>query len=303
LWSSQPIAYEHGKFDNNLRLLDPNLIRAVHARYGGHGLTNLMVLATGHKRWEFDHFVHYLHVNLILQNVLSRRIPAELRNRELPENRWLHFFNTTYLQTSLARPLYAAGRHTGSLVYGVSGPRILVSHPFQGISGDIYNMYDNASDLVVALNHRGYHGRFHFLDYMSGLDDKIRGVPRWAIWFSIIAQHSDIVIFVKRFDGGFGSAQLLESQVTPDWVPKTVETVLLSEIQNAETPKIEPGTERLYAAEKRLFTKSEVDQTQREYSGPYIDFWTRGNIPKDRYVHMNDEGTISEYPLNYPLFQ
>lgn len=41
------------------------------------------------------------------------------------------------VQSSLSRKLYRAGRHHGSLVYGLSGPRILVSHPFQG-QEDVY---------------------------------------------------------------------------------------------------------------------------------------------------------------------
>ncbi len=295
-------AYEKGELDNNLRFLNQEFIRAVDARYGGHGLTNLMVLAMGHDRWEFEHFVSFLRVSLALQDATSERVPVNLRNEELPANKSLQFFNTTYMQTTLARPLYAAGGPVGSLVYGVSGPRILVSHPFQGISGDIYNMYDNASDLVAALNYRGYHGRFHFLDYLSGLDEKIRGVPRWAIWFSIIAQHSDLVVFVRRFDGGFGPAQLLEAQLIPDWVPKTIEDISVSEIQNAETPRLKPGTIRRYLIKGHPVTKDEWDSEQRKHSGPFIDLWIRGNIPRDRFVHMEESGTIKEYPLNYSLF-
>lgn len=296
-------AYQKGELDNNLRLLSPEFIRQVDAQYGGHGLTNLMVLAMGHDRWEFEHFVSYLRVSLMLRHLTSETVPVVLKNDELRGNGARQFFNTTYMQTTLARPLYAAGRQPGSLVYGVSGPRLLVSHPFQGITGDIYNMYDNASDLVAALMHRGYHGRFHFLDYMSGLDDEIGGVPRWAIWFSIIAQHSDLVLFVKRFDGGFGPAQLLESQVIPDWVPKTIENISLAELQNAQTPQVQPGTARRYWGEDGPMTKDEWDRRQREHSGPSIDFWTRGNIPRDRFVHMEESGTIREYPLSYPLFQ
>ena len=92
-------------------------------------------------------------------------------------------------------------------------------------------MYDNTSDIVAALTYRGYHGRFHFLDYMSGLDGEINGVPRWALWFSIIVQHSDLVIFVKRFEGDLGPAQLLSSDVIPDWVPKKIVDFPITEFQ------------------------------------------------------------------------
>lgn len=297
------LAHSEGALDNNLRLLDPELIRAVEERFGGHGLTNLMILAMGHERWEFEHFISFLRVSLMLQGATRESEPVKLRNSELPGNGRLQFFNTTYMQTTLARRLYAAGRHPGALVYGVSGPRILVSHPFQGIAGEIYNMYANASDLVAALSCRGYHGRFHFFDYLSGLDDEIRGVPRWAIWFSIVAQHSDLVIFVKRFDGDFGPAQRLEAQVIPDWVPKTIEEVSISEIQNAETPRVEPGMKHSYWTKDGELSRGEWLKKQREESGWAIESWIRGNIPKNRFVHMEEQGTIKEYPLNYPLFR
>jgi hypothetical protein len=296
------LAHEQGELDNNLRFLSEEVVSGVHRRYGGHGLTNLIVLAMGHEQWEFTHFLDYLKVSLMLQNATEERVPLELDNKRLPARRSLLFFNTTYFQTSLARPLFAAGRHPGSLVYGVTGPRILISHPFQGIAGAIYNMYDNASDLVAALTYRGYHGRFHFLDYMSGLDGEINGVPRWAIWFSIIAQHADLVIFVKRFDGELGPAQLLESTVIPDWVLKKIEEVPIQGMQNAETPKVDPNAKREYATEKGVVSKEELDSLQRQYSAPFIDVWVKGNIPRDRFVHMGESGIVDEYPLDYPLF-
>lgn len=296
------LAYQKGMLDNNLRFLTEDFIKSVHSRYGGHGLTNLMFLAMGHDNWEFNHFIDFLRQSLVLQEVVQERVPIELDNHILPANPSLLFFNTTYFQTTIARPLYHAGRHQGSLVYGVSGPRILISHPFQGISGDIYNMYENASDLVAALTYRGYHGRFHFLDYMSGLDGVVNGVPLWAIWFSIIAQHSDLVIFVKRFDGGFGPAQLLESQVIPDWVPKKIVEVPISEIQNAVTPDIDPNVKRAYAVKGKILDKAEWDELQRESAAPFLKNWIKGNIPKDRFVFMQESGRIEEYPLDYPLF-
>jgi hypothetical protein len=296
-------AYEQGELDNNLRHLNEGFIRAVHHRYGGHGLTNLIVLAMGHDQWEFSHFIDYLRVSLSLQASAPGIESVELDNHRLPANKSFHFYNTTYFQTTLARPLYAAGRHPGWLVYGVSGPRILVSHPFQGITGDVYNMYDNTSDIVAALTYRGYHGRFLFLDYMSGLDGEVNGIPRWALWFSIIAQHSDLVIFVRRFKGDFGPAQIIESQVIPDWVPKKIVQFLVTEFQNAKTPKLDPHMKREYCTEKGLVSKDEWDALQREHTQPHLDFWIRGSIPKDRFVHMQESGRVAEYPLNYELFR
>jgi hypothetical protein len=88
-------------------------------------------------------------------------------------------------------------------VYGLGGPRILVSHPFQGRTEDIYDLYANSIDVVTSLCLRGYRGTFHLLDYLPGLNPEIEGVPAWALWFSIIAAHSDLIIFVKEFEGDF----------------------------------------------------------------------------------------------------
>ena len=163
-------------------------------------------------------------------------------------------------------------------------------------------MYDNTSDLVAVLNHRGYHGRFLFFDYMSGLDDDICGLPRWAIWFSIIAQHSDLVIFVKRFETDLGPAQLLESRVIPDWVPKSIEEIPIEMIQSAATPQMSPGIKREYWTQDGPVGIEEWNQQQRDYSAPFIANSVRGNIPKDRFVHMREDGTIREYPLSFELF-
>jgi hypothetical protein len=164
-------------------------------------------------------------------------------------------------------------------------------------------MYENTSDLVAFLTHRGYHGRFHFLDYMSGLDAQVKDLPLWAIWFSIIAQHSDLVIFVKRFEDDFGPAQRLEAQLIPDWVPKKIVQILITDIQNAVTPRIDPSMPRQYCTEKGLVDKNEWDALQREHSGPFLKMWLQGSIPKDRFVHMREDGRIDEYPLNFQLFR
>lgn len=297
-------AYSKGELDNNLRLLQEPFIRFAHSHYGGHGLTNLIVLAMQHDRWEFEHFINYLQVSLLSKSVTNEIVDIDLDNDKLQSNDALLKFNTTYFQTSLARSLFHAGRHHGSLVYGISGPRILISHPFQGITGDIYNMYDNTSDIVAALTIRGYYGRFHFLDYMSGLDIEFGGVPRWAIWFSIIAQHSDIVLFIKRHDGDFGESQKIEYSVVPNWVPKKIVEVGINEIQNARKPEVDSSTEKRYIDNNGKELSKEVwYEMQRKESDPFINIWIRSSIPKDRFVHMKLDNSIDEYPINYRIFK
>ena len=116
------MAFNAGELDNNLRHLSPEFIAAVHKRYGGHGLTNLMHLAMGHDRSELEHFTSYLRVSLALQTAAEdQTADVELRNRDLPADTALHFFNTTYFQNTLARPLYAAGRHPATLSMAFQG--------------------------------------------------------------------------------------------------------------------------------------------------------------------------------------
>ena len=54
----------------------------------------------------------------------------------------------------------------------------------------------------------------------------VDGVPAWLIWFSVIAAHSDIVLFVKEYEEDFGLAQQREIEFTPDRIQKKVIEIL-----------------------------------------------------------------------------
>ncbi len=135
---------------------------------------------------------------------LLRDLPAaavEVDNERLPAGDVVGDFNCNVLQPSLSRKLYNPGRHPGYLVYGLGGPRILVSHPFRGATGELYDVYANSADVVTSLILDGYNGSFLFLDNLVGLNTDVRGVPAWLVWFSLIAVHSDIVLFIREHNG------------------------------------------------------------------------------------------------------
>jgi hypothetical protein len=146
----------------------------------------------------------------------------ECDNNKLPQCEDLAKFNSHVISPSLSRKLYRPGLNHGFLVYGLGGPKILISHPFQGIRGDKYDLYNNSSEVISTLHNQGYYGRLLLFDYVPGLNFEIQGVPAWVLWFSIIAAHSDLVLFIKEYDQGFSQAQKQEIEFTPDRVQKKI---------------------------------------------------------------------------------
>ena len=223
----------------NLARVSEHEIEQVHELWGESGLLQLLTLAMSLESHEFDHFYGSTQSMLRIGSLVDDGKIKTIRydNASLPPDHRLDKFTSNVLNPSLSRELYHAGRHHGSLVYGLGGPRILVSHPFQGIDGDIYDVHANSLDVVTSLNLRGYHGVFHFLDYVGGLDYQIAGFPAWAIWFSVIATHSDLVLFVREYEGEFGRAQQLEIALTPDRVRKKIVAIPHEELSWAKKPE------------------------------------------------------------------
>ncbi len=292
---------EEGEF--NLAAVTDWEIEQVHERWGEPGLLQLMILATSLTAREFEHFFGLTRGLLRLGNLVDggnqRAIGYD--NASLPSEASTHAFNTNVLNPSLSRKLYRAGRHHGSLVYGLGGPRILVSHPFQGIDGDIYDVYANSIDVVTSLNMRGYHGTFHFMDYVGGLDYELGRFPAWAIWFAVIATHSDLVLFVKEFEGDFGASQQIEIAVTPDRVRKKIVEIPHNELSWAKKPASTDGLERMYVTEAGLVSEEEWKASEASHAEPFITQYVDGGFPSDRLIVIRD-GRVDEYPLDFPVY-
>lgn len=288
----------------NLAYLTEGQIRDVHAAFGPDGLLQVMMLTMGTEKYEFDLFMGTMPGESVLDALSQGSPAAELvcDNAFLPQSVKLNGFNANVLQPSLSRKLYRAGRHHGSLVYGVGGPRILVSHPFREIDDDIYDLYQNSVDVVTSLQVRGYFGQMHLLDYLPGLNHLVDGVPAWAVWFSVIAAHSDLVIFVKMSDREFGPSQRVEIEMTPDRVQKKIVEMPPDELKWAKKAAIPEGAGKMYIGEKGVMSEEEWHHMEAEHAAPFIENYTSSGFPHDRLIVIDESGAVLEYPLDYPLY-
>jgi hypothetical protein len=288
----------------NLAKVSEEAIAQVHEHWGESGLLQLLILAMSTDAREFDHFYGLTKGILALENEIDggKTQSIQYDNASLPSGNRLSAFATNVLNPSLSRKLYRAGTHHGSLVYGLGGPRILVSHPFQGYDPDIfYDVYANSIDVVTSLNLRGYHGTFHFLDHMPGLDYELAGFPAWALWFSVIATHSDIVLFVKEYEGAFGKSQQLEVALTPDRVRKKIVEIPHDELSWARKPDPIEGAEKLYVTEQGSISKEEWNRWEASHAAPFIDSYVAGRFPSDRLIVLRED-RVDEYPLDFPVY-
>jgi hypothetical protein len=211
-------------------------------------------------------------------------------------------FNWNVIQPSWSRKLFNPGRHDGSLVYGIDGPRILISHPFQGLTGHdtgvVYDMYMNCADVWSSLVIRGYHGSFLFCDCMDGLNFDVHGIPGWAVWFSLVACQSDLVVFV-RVDGTFSASQQLEISLTPDRVQKKIVDLPKGELRWATGgPKFD---EMWHIDERGRISPDEAFAKEREHALPFIENYWR-SFPDDRLVIVGTEGEVEFLSLDTDLY-
>ena len=288
----------------NLGSVSESMLTDVAAAYGEGGLFQLAGLAMSLDEGEFQHFFSVTRDWLAIRSTITSNevmplAPDNEMLRQSPEGALLAL---NVLQPSLSRKLYRAGRHHGSLVYGLGGPRILVSHPFRGRSGDIYDVYNNSLDVVTSLYMRGFDGAFHFLDYLPGLEAKVNGVPGWLAWFSIIAAHSDLIVFIRDPEAGFRTAQRQEIEFTPDRVHKKIVDVPRAELTWAKTSDA-AELPRMYVGEGGMMSEEEWFAMEAEHAMPFIESYSDGGFPQDRLFVLDEAGEVSQYPLGYPVYE
>ncbi len=279
-------------------------IEDVHSLYGESGLFRLLVLASTTST-DFQHFFEVIVGILVLEKLSTPDAQHELEcdNERLLQGEDLRNFNSHVVMPSFSRKLYNPGRHNGYLVYGLGGPRILVSHPFRGASGELYDVYGNSVDVATSLITRGYHGSFLFLDNMPGLNREIRGVPRWLLWFSMIAAHSDLVVFT-RGDEGFGRAQQREIEYTPDRVQKKIVDIPSRELKWAKQHDPDDPDAWSYFGPHGKLTREEYLDFEAEHSNPFLDHYVRALPPCDGLLRLDAEsGELTRYPHDYPLYR
>ncbi len=288
----------------NLTKISKEDIITIHKTYGNEGLFKLQFLLSTTAKEEFNHFYDVITDELVFSKMLNYGEEIILDNKLIPQNNAVNDFNTNVVQPSFSRKIYNPGRHHGYLVYGIGGPRILVSHPFQGIDGNLeaYDIYNNTVDVVSSLILRGYYGTFMFLDYLPGLNYKINGIPAWVIWFSVIATHSDLVIYVKEYEEDFGYSQQMELEYTSNLVQKKIVEIQHSELKWAKMEEIKVD-EILYVGKNGRMSQEEWYRMEAEHAMPFINNFVDLSFPKDRFIQINEDGSVKEFPLHFNFYQ
>jgi hypothetical protein len=289
----------------NLHSLSEALIRGVHARYGESGLFKLQFLAAANDAHDFDHFSGMIASDLSMRSLLEAlpSRPLDPDNIALPAADEIDRFCHNVINTSLSRKLYNPGRREGFVVHGLGGPKILISLPFLGTDRFTYPVFENSADIVTSLMIRGYAGTFLALDRLGGMEADYYGFPGWLVWFSFLAAHSDLVVFVTEAGGGLSKAQRSESRLTPDRVPKKVVELGLEELSWAKKSlvQVDQDLEQRYAMPgKGMVSQDEYFAAERKFAEPFIRLYDRGSFPNDRLIVLNEDGTISEFPLPGP---
>ncbi|MET9864970.1 hypothetical protein ABZZ16_01975 [Streptomyces sp. NPDC006386] len=303
-------------FAKNIATVSEEQLRAIHSIDGPSGLFRLFELAKTNGSGDFHHFFRLIAEDIDPGQQAAREMllqflgtvtdiasqPQELRydNAKLPQGEDLNRFNSNVLYPSLSEMFYHPGCNPGYLVYGLAGPKILISHPYRGINGQIYNLYANSVDVVTSLTMRGYKGRFLFLDYLPGLNNETDGAKAWVLLFSMMAAHSDVVFFIKGNDGGFSESQKMEIAFTPDRVQKKIIEIPHSELAWAKKPEI--GTVDFYFTGKPDSSKEAFEALEAEHAAPLIGLYSRPGFPRNTLLRVDESGNFSSYPLNFPIY-
>ena len=296
---------QHGETDHRLRDLSTALSSAeqVHALYGESGLFQLFFFAMANSH-DFDHFYEVIGPLVGLLAALPRDAvePLQYDNSELRAGTDLGRFNSHVMIPSLSRKLYNPGRHHGYLVYGIGEPRILVSLPFKGSTSDNYDVYNHSVDVVTSLMTRGYHGSFLLLDNLTGLNQTVAGVPAWLLWFSLVAGHSDLVVFI-RTESELTAGQRREAEYTPDRVQKKIVDLPAKELKWAKASQSFDGVNVMYFQKGGQLTREEYLELEAAHAMPLIKGYSQPVGHRDGLVRFDTEsGSFEVFPADYGLY-
>ena len=277
--------------------------------YGEEGLFRLYFFCSEATRSDFEHFWEIIAAGDLLVRRLGEQsgetpengVTPSYDNQVLLQSVKLDNFRSNLIKPSFSRKIYQAGRHPGFLVYGLGGPRILVSHPFKGANRLLYDIYTNSVDVVSSLITRGYHGTFLFLDYLPSLNGYIHDVPEWVLWFSWIAANSDVVLFVRESGQDFRDAQKMEIDFSPDRIPKKIVELKPGELKWAKKYE-DDGVEKkwIYFIPGKDAAVGESDWYAEEakFARPFVEGYVRGDLPNDKLFVMDvEKGEFQAFPL------
>lgn len=297
---------QRGSVRSNARAITPQILDEVHRQYGGIGLANLLLLVGLEPENSFPFFLgNSLYLMYIEQSVGAGE-PLAVDNAVPPQGPLVDAVYSNIYDPWLSKALYAPGTHPGYIVYGLGSPRILVSHPFFNLVGEVYSVYEHTRPAAIELFTRGYHGATLFVDYLHGLNSRIGDVPRWLAWFSLIAVHSDLVVFIDKDGLGLTEYQLLEAQATPDRVRKILVPLSTEQLKHDDTAALQ-------AAAEITGEVVELDGTN-EFEAQHSDLFLRqyikavGAAPmpgfRDDVIYQYDK-SMNRYhtlPADYPLY-
>lgn len=279
-------------------------IDAIRDEFGETGLFKLLMLCMKETEADFNHFFK-MSMDIVRWKRLfgsmhdDRNIP-DYDNPALKASSKLDEFSHNIIQPSLSRKMYNTGRGNGFMVFGFGGPRILVSLPFHGAVGEMYDIYMNSIDVVTSLVMRGFYGTFLLLDKLPSLNFEVLGVPAWTLWFSKIAAHSDLVVFVKAENTEFRTQQQLEIDFTPDRVNKKIVNVGADELRWARKYENEDIPTEVWniLPDKGPVSIDEWNAVESKFARPFIEEYPRVGIPLDRLFVIDEQGSVREHP--YP---
>jgi hypothetical protein len=280
---------------NISKVLESDL-EAIFQKYGGHGLYKLSFLASTCQEGEFDHF--YGVVKSDLQFSHLPKAPLTLDNKQLRAGAKLDDFNHNVVDLSFGRKLFNPGKRPGYLVYGIGGPRILISLPFVGANRFFYNVFSNSWEVVTSLMLRGYFGTFLLLDSVDGLNGEVDDQPAWLLWFSIISCHCDLIIFVSEEGKELTSAQTREIEFTPNHVGKKLLKLKPGELNwSRKDGNPEDGGVMYLSPEGEILSAEQWNAETARYAAPYIERYRRGNLPADRLILTEERLILSDHEL------
>jgi hypothetical protein len=286
---------------DNLGRVPEETLNQIFELFGESGLFKLMFLCTYCQPSHFDHFHRVIEYEISQRKKWSTTRPVKLAcdNSRLPEGANLAHFASNIVQPSLSRKLYNPGIRNGIVVYGIDGPRILVSHPFKGAGKEDYDVFTNSAEVVSGLIDRGFLGTFLFFDYLPGLSIEVYDTPAWLLWFSIISAHSDLVVYVTD-KGDLSSSQKLEAEFTPDRIAKKIVRFEADELRSAQDMKETDSLERMYVipGKGRPATLAEWNEMEAKFALTFIEEYYRDEFPADRIFQLSESGDVSEHPLN-----
>lgn len=286
-------------FLRNLCALSHKEIFDLYALYGEEGLFNLSLLMYSK---DFDWFYPLIVFDLECES-RTQETYLSLDNAAISVHPKVKTFQTNVFRPALARKIFRPGTHHGFICYGLAGPRILVSHPFQGNAKEIetYDIYRNSADVVLRLMERGYRGTFLFLDYLAGLNEEIEGVPAWSLWFSFLATQADLVVYIKEYEGDFGYAQQLELAYVSDYTQKKIEEIPSTALTWAKK-EVTQAKEIIYMGENGPLTKEEFYAFEASFAKPFIEEFVHPDIPLEPFIQVTEEGEVHLFPLDFDLY-